>query len=133
MNGKSGKAVIEPLLGRIEALEGQNRFWRAMVGLLVMGGLLLLPLREGVPQSTLEQRVTALETKVAALENKTAHFSRSGNNVFITGANLHIRSGQGATNGYPQDPVSMDPAVTRTNGLGNLIVGYNELRGGGND
>ncbi|RWX46827.1 hypothetical protein H206_03567, partial [Candidatus Electrothrix aarhusensis] len=35
------------------------------------------------------------------------------NNIYITGANLHIRSGSGATNG-------------NVNGLGNLIVGYNE-------
>jgi hypothetical protein len=61
-----------------------------------------------------------LLSRVTALENKTFHFSRVGNDVFITGANLHILSGSGATNG----PV---------NGLGNLIVGYNESRGGGDD
>ena len=35
------------------------------------------------------------------------------NNIYITGANLHIRSGSGSTNG-------------EINGLGNLIIGYNE-------
>ncbi|NPA25482.1 MAG: hypothetical protein GXO34_06620 [Deltaproteobacteria bacterium] len=58
-----------------------------------------------------------LESRVAALEYKLAHFSRSGNDVYITGANLHIRSGSGSTNGT-------------VNGLGNLIIGYNESRSG---
>ena len=58
-------------------------------------------------------RVTALETTLAGV-------SRSGNQIIIEGANLHIRSGSGATDG----PV---------NGLGNLIIGYNELRGAGDD
>jgi hypothetical protein len=40
-------------------------------------------------------------------------FSRVGTDVFITGANLNIRNGAGATD--------------TTNGLGNLIVGYNEV------
>lgn len=36
-----------------------------------------------------------------------------GNNVYFTGCNVHVRSGSGATDGT-------------VNGLGNLIVGYNE-------
>ena len=45
----------------------------------------------------------------------------------ISGINVRIHNGLGATNGYPRDPESIDPAETHTNGLGNLIVGYNEL------
>ena len=37
-----------------------------------------------------------------------------GNELFITGANLHLLNGMGATQ--------------TTNGLGNLIVGYQALR-----
>lgn len=61
------------------------------------------------------------------------HFSREGNELFITGANLHIVNGLGATNGNPAFPSAIDPAVTMTNGLGNLIIGYNELRGNVSD
>ena len=57
----------------------------------------------------------ALEARVAAIEELLQHFSRSGDNVYVTGANLHIRN-------------KMDATETG-NGLGNLIVGYNELRG----
>ena len=40
--------------------------------------------------------------------------------------NVQIVNGLGATNGYPTDPTSISPGFTQTNGLGNLIVGYNE-------
>jgi hypothetical protein len=46
----------------------------------------------------------------------------------LTGVNLQLVNGLGATNGYPPDPTSNDPLVTQTNGLGNLIVGYNEFK-----
>ena len=42
------------------------------------------------------------------------HFSRVGDDIYITGANLHIVNGTGNT--------------ATTNGVGNLIVGYNEER-----
>jgi hypothetical protein len=58
------------------------------------------------------------------------YFSRQGDDITIDGANLHIVNGLGATNGLPTDPTSIDPAHTVVNGLGNLIVGYNELRAG---
>lgn len=64
----------------------------------------------------LESQITALSADVAALKALLQHFSRSGNDVIIEGANLHVRSGSGSTDG----PI---------NGLGNLVVGYNELRG----
>lgn len=59
------------------------------------------------------------DSQLAPVSDKLVHFSRSGNNVLITGANVFIRNGLGATvnNGF--------------NGLGNLIVGYNEGRGQG--
>lgn len=46
--------------------------------------------------------------------------------LVVTGANLQIVNGLGATNGHSDDPASTDPDEVRTNGLGNLIVGYNE-------
>ena len=43
-----------------------------------------------------------------------------GDDFVFTGVNVHVRSGSGATDGS-------------VNGLGNLIVGYDELRGSGLD
>lgn len=57
--------------------------------------------------------------KVAPVADKLTHFSRNGNEVIITGANLNLRNGTGFT--YQQ-----------LNGLGNLVVGYNESRASGN-
>lgn len=57
----------------------------------------------------------ALEARVAELESLLAHFSRQGDDIFITGANLHVTNGLGNTE--------------TTNSLGNIIIGYNELRG----
>ncbi|HVK06471.1 MAG TPA: hypothetical protein VM490_23570 [Armatimonadaceae bacterium] len=69
----------------------------------------------------------ALGVKVAALEAKTAYLSVAGTDTYFTGTNVHVRSGQGATNGRPDAP--LDPAAGESNGLGNLIVGYNETDG----
>jgi hypothetical protein len=113
---------MEDLTNRVAALEQslqemkahfarRLRFWRSIALALLTGGLILLSLHGATaqgPQSNLEARV-------AALESKLAHFSRSGNDIFITGANLHIVNGLSMTD--------------TTNGLGNLIVGYNEPRG----
>jgi hypothetical protein len=61
-----------------------------------------------------------LEGRVAALEEMLEHFSREGDDIFITGANLHVRNDSGTTDGIPD-------------GLGNVIIGYNESRGTGDD
>lgn len=55
---------------------------------------------------------TALQNQVGPMASVLQPFSRVGDEVFLTGANLNIRNGAGATE--------------TTNGLGNLIVGYNE-------
>ena len=72
---------------------------------------------DGVATSTLASATTYTDGKVAPVADKLTHFSRSGNEIYITGANLNIRNGLGHS--YAQ-----------LNGLGNLIIGYNELRGG---
>jgi hypothetical protein len=53
---------------------------------------------------------------ISGLQAKTQYVSVSGTEMYITGANLNIRSGSGVTNGA-------------INGLGNLVVGYNEDNG----
>ena len=44
--------------------------------------------------------------------------------IRISGVNLQIVNGLGATNGNPGDPYSFDATVA--NGAGNVIIGYNE-------
>ena len=61
----------------------------------------------------------ALQTSVADLESLLQHFSRVDNDVYISGANLHVDNGTG-TRDAP-------------NALGNVIIGYNGIRGGGDD
>ena len=70
-----------------------------------------------------QAHVDALENRIAALEAKLLNLTVVADNVngmpgphlMITGANLHVRSGSGSTDGT-------------VNGLGNLVVGYNEAR-----
>jgi hypothetical protein len=54
--------------------------------------------------------------RIEGLEYKLEHLSRNGNELWIAGANLYVVNGEGRTE--------------HANGLGNLIVGYNERRGG---
>ncbi len=68
----------------------------------------------------LQVLVAGLTSRVEALEAKLAHVSVSGNDIVVSGANLYVNNGTGSTSG----PV---------NGLGNVVIGYNELRGAGDD
>jgi hypothetical protein len=80
----------------------------------------------------LQAIVNSQETRIAQLEASlpsaaTLEFIESlaevmavqSNNVVFSGVNVHVRNGQGST--------------TTVNGLGNLIVGYDETRATGND
>jgi hypothetical protein len=64
-------------------------------------------------------QITALTTRLLAVEAKTAPISVAGTSFTITGKNVFIQDGSGAT----------DSAT----GLGNLTIGYNELVGGPSD
>ena len=127
----------DSFLERFEALERRTymverrlRWWRGTAcGLLVLSLLIWTLPSNQVPDASaartrhedrdhkdkdhgdndVEQRLQALEDKLTAIT-----FDAATNEVVITGANLHIVNGLGATD--------------TTNGLGNLIVGYNELR-----
>lgn len=68
--------------------------------------------------SMLSQAETYSDAALNPIKDKLIHFSRNGNDVYITGANVHILSGTGTTYGS-------------INGLGNLIIGYNEIRSNG--
>ena len=58
--------------------------------------------------------VNDFEARIAALEQLIlTHFSRTGNDIYITGANVHVKSGGSST----------DDTV---DGTGNIIIGFNE-------
>jgi hypothetical protein len=78
-----------------------------------------------------------LEARVAALEALLAGFTVEGDTLVLSGMNLQIVNGTGATDGGSEDACrrdkdcadgfcSQDHVCAVTNGLGNLIVGYNE-------
>jgi len=92
----------------------QLRWWRGLTGGLIVLAVLTWALPLSIAQEDAQGGHSGLAQRVAALEKPLKHFSREGNEVFITGANLHIVNGEGST----------DTAT----GQGNLIVGYNELR-----
>src|SRR5262249_59496226 len=79
---------------------------------------------------TLQIADDEIQGQVDLLKDKLSHFSIQTidgyYSVVLTGANLHIRNGLGATNGNPGTPNPEDATVTAVNGLGNLIVGYDE-------
>src|SRR5262249_30241993 len=94
-------------------VERRLRWWRGLACGLGLLGLVSMPLQSGTAADTqprgMAERMATLENKLSAMT-----FDGAANEVVITGANLRIVNGLGATE--------------TTNGLGNLIVGYNEPR-----
>ncbi len=73
--------------------------------------------------STVSQNQTdiaALQAEIQALKNLLSFITKNGNDVTFSGVNVHIVNGTGTTDGT-------------VNGQGNLVVGYNETRGSGDD
>jgi hypothetical protein len=99
---------------RLTAVERRLRWWKGAALLAVLCGLLLGYPQLGQAQGTLDQRVAVLEGKLARVS-----VANNRADIIITGANLNLINGAGSTQ--------------TANGLGNLIIGYNEARGGGAD
>ena len=133
---------MDHLLTRLDALEQQVqtltqhthtarqrlRWWRGIACSLMVLGLLGWGLPVGLAteeRPDKDKGEKKLEQRVAALEQLLKHFSREEKEIFITGANLHIVNGLGSTDCFRQRG---NPIPDFPNGLGNLIVGYNELR-----
>jgi hypothetical protein len=127
---------MDQLQTRLDALEQQMRtmnrrlrWWRGLAGGLLVLAVLTWALPSGTAQEGAstggEKEKKGLEQRVAALEDLLKHFSREKNEVFITGANLHLVNGLGSTDCADDEG---NPIPDCPNGLGNLIVGYNELR-----
>ena len=58
---------------------------------------------------------TALANRATALETKTQFVSVDSGEMYVTGTNLHIVNGLGATNGNPADPVDRLEYYDETN------------------
>ena len=102
--------------------------------LALMAGFTLFKAPAGQAQTEgVQEQIAALQAEVAALKEKLKYVSTNGTDMVISGANVHIRNGLRATNGYQLDPESTSPFLTHTNGRGNLILGYNEARPGAGD
>jgi hypothetical protein len=101
------------------------RWWRGLAGGLLVLAVLTWALPAGsAKDDPSEGGEKGLAQRVAALEDLLKHFSREKNEVFLTGANLHIVNGLGQTGCGSEE----EPSPNCPNGLGNLIVGYNEPR-----
>jgi hypothetical protein len=117
---------LEALEQRTQTVERQLRWWRGLAG----GLLVLAVLTWALPTGTAQEESTggargSLPQRLAAMEDLLMHFTRVGNEVIITGANLSIVNGLGQIDCFDAQG---DPIPDCPNGLGNLIVGYNELR-----
>jgi hypothetical protein len=75
----------------------------------------LLEWNTGEDVAALQEQVSALQAEVDTLKALLAGVSREEDTLLIRGANLQVVSGSGETHGEP-------------NGLGNIIIGYNEER-----
>jgi hypothetical protein len=116
---------IHTLHERSRAAERQLRWWRGIACGLLVGALLTWALPSSTAQEDARGGQKGLADRVAALEQLLQPFTRVGNEVVITGANLHLVNGLGSTNCTSEQD---EPIPDCPNGAGNLIVGYNERR-----
>jgi hypothetical protein len=133
------QVAVSNLQTKVTALQATNGIWQAAnsnllvtvsnLQFIVKGqgtnitNLQLTVNNQGTQNGQLQNTVNALTTSNNDLSNRLQYVYLDGHDMYITNANLHIENGLGWTSGNP-DP--NDTAVV--NGLGNLIVGYNELR-----
>lgn len=108
-----------------------NSCWGRVLSRLLLGCLALLGLvdlsRTAMAQMTTEVYLPVMRAetpeeaeladRVKALEQLLARVHRDGPDLYFEGVNVHVISGAGTTDAPP-------------NGLGNLVIGYNEPIGG---
>jgi hypothetical protein len=123
---------LEALEHQVQTLHRQTRtitrqlcWWRGLACALIVLALLTWAWPSSTAQEDARGGQQGLADRVAALETLLQPFTRVGHEVIITGANLHIVNGLGSTDctAEPDEPIPDCP-----NGMGNLIVGYNEPR-----
>lgn len=98
---------------QIDVLQKQNESQQTEIKSLnsFLGSLLNISEYQAKLIGGLQIETKTLGDRVGWLESLLIHFSREGDEICITGANLCIVNGEGST--------------STTNGLGNLIIGYN--------
>jgi hypothetical protein len=105
---------VDTLEDHVHRVERRLRWWRGIACTVLVLALLSWALPSSVAKDAKPTRVKDLEERVEVLESKLEHVTSGPDDVTITGVNLRIVNGLGTTN--------------TMNGLGNLIVGYNEVR-----
>jgi hypothetical protein len=130
----------EHLHQQTRTVERRLRWWRGLASGLLLVGLVSLPLPTGMATEEhaekddkgLARRVRKLEAQVKALQATLAAvtFDATTKELVITEANLRIVNGLGSTDCIDEQGNTIPDCP---NGLGNLIVGYNEPRMFGND
>jgi hypothetical protein len=118
---------IHALHQRSRAAEPQLRWWQGLACGLLVGALLTWALPSSTAQEDARGGPQGLADRVAALETLLTPFSRVDHEVVITGANLRLVNGLGRTACTDTDDEG-ESILDCPNGLGNLIVGYNERR-----
>jgi hypothetical protein len=122
---------VQTLNRQAHTVKRQLRWWRGLAcSVVVLAGLTWALPAVIAQEEDAKKGQKGLAQRVAALEQLLKHFSREKNEIFITGANLHLVNGLGSTTCEDEQGESIPNCP---NGLGNLIVGYNEPRPGGND
>jgi hypothetical protein len=90
---------VQPLRQQTRTVKRRLRWWRGLACGLVVG-LVGWALPVVTADDAKHDKKKELEQRVAALEQLLKHFSRDGNGVIITGANLHNVNGLGRTAGW---------------------------------
>jgi hypothetical protein len=94
----------------------QLRFWQRLAGALAMISLMTLPFGVGIAASPDYDTLRMLLDHLLITPSQFSVDGKPGAEIHLHGANLHIENGSGHTDQTP------------TNGLGNMIIGYNEER-----
>jgi hypothetical protein len=95
---------LNALEHRTHTVERQLRWWRGLAGGLLVLAVLTwaLPAVIAQEEEAKEKGPKGLAQRVAALEELLKPFSREKNEIFITGANLHIVNGLGSTDCFDE-------------------------------
>jgi hypothetical protein len=100
---------LQEIVRRLERCEHRQRAVGGLLLATIVGCAIFSTRTPAISQTPLQ-----LQAEIAELQNKLKFVTTTGTDMIISGANLHIVNGNGATE--------------NENGLGNLIVGYNEER-----
>lgn len=96
----------------------------AALGLLALTTQSVVQFALAAPRLTKQQAQVLEHMSIVRLPDGQGGLRKT---LRISGINVQLVNGLDATNGFPMDPTTTDPLLTATNGLGNLIIGYDDL------